>query len=346
MARFTIAGNLHAQQHMRIVLLRLTACLLLIALLGAGELLRFSLWPLSLQSNTVEFSIRPGSSLRAATQEMIDSGVQMPYMTFNLLARISGNAGMIKAGPYEIRSGATGWQLLEKLTRGEFNMAEITFIEGWTFRQIRAAIRMHPSMRHDSSAMHEGEIMSRLGMTGMPAEGWFFPDTYRFPKGESDLVILGNAMNAMKRILESSWPNRKAGIPLRSPYEALILASIVEKETGRPDERSLIAAVFQNRLRIGMRLQTDPTVIYGLGEKFDGNLRRQHLMMEGPFNSYLRPGLPPHPISSPGKQAIEATLQPAATDALYFVARGDGSSEFSRNLSQHNLAVRRFQLKN
>jgi UPF0755 protein len=198
---------------------------------------------------------------------------------------------------------------------------------------------------HESSALSDEQIMARLGSAGQHPEGWFFPDTYLFAKGESDLLVLGRAHQAMLKQLESVWQQRAAGTPLRSSYDALILASIVEKETGRREDRGMIAAVFLNRLRAGMRLQTDPTVIYGLGARFDGNLRKRDIEMDQPFNSYTRDGLPPRPISMPGRESLMATIHPAASDALYFVSKGDGGSAFSRTLDEHNRAVQKFQLK-
>jgi len=323
--------------------------LLLVAVLGLLGLSLWTLWfamsPVRLQSSSVEFSIQPGSSSRAATRQIIAAGINISAWQFNLLIRLSGNDIAIKAGSYEVSDGATPWQILGKITRGEFSMAEVVFIEGWTFRQMRAALQAHPALTHESANLSDDQIMAHVGSPGQNPEGWFFPDTYLFAKGESDLAVLLRAHLAMQKQLQSAWEQRAPGLPLRSPYEALILASIVEKETGRREDRAMIAAVFLNRLRIGMRLQTDPSVIYGLGTKFDGNLRKRDLETDQPYNSYTRNGLPPSPIAMPGRDSLLATMNPATTNARYFVSRGDGSSEFSRTLDEHNHAVRKYQLK-
>lgn len=302
-----------------------------------------ALAPVQLATQTVEFSIQRGSALRAATRQMVEAGIDVSPWQFNLMARLTGADTGIKAGSYTVSTGATPWDLLRKITQGDFTLVEVAVIEGWTFRQMRASLDAHPSVRHDTAGLRDGEIMEKLGAPGASAEGWFFPDTYLFAKGESDLAILGRAHRAMQKQLESAWMQRAADTPLRSPYEALILASIVEKETGRAEDRGQIAGVFVNRLRSGMRLQTDPTVIYGLGERFDGNLRRRDLVADTPHNTYTRDGLPPSPIALPGLASLRAAVNPEKTPALYFVARGDGSSEFSRTLDQHNRAVTRYQ---
>jgi UPF0755 protein len=297
----------------------------------------------SLSGSTVEFSIARGSTLRSATRQMVDAGVGLTGWHFNLLARLTSSSTTIKAGSYAVSEGITPWEILRKITAGDFTQVEVVFIEGWTVRQMRAALDAHPALRHDTAGLADGEVMARLGAAGVSAEGWFFPDTYLFGKGESDLTVLARAHRAMEKQLESAWMQRAPDTPLRTPYEALILASIVEKETGRPEDRGLIAGVFTNRLRIGMRLQTDPTVIYGLGERFDGNLRKRDLVTDTPHNTYTRGGLPPTPIALPGLASLKVAVNPEKTDALYFVARGDGSSEFSKTLEQHSRAVDRFQ---
>lgn len=263
---------------------------------------------------------------------------------FNLLTRMSGKDAGIKAGSYQASEGVTPWQILGKITRGEYSMSEVVFIEGWTFRQIRAALQTNPALAQDTAGLSNEEIMVRLGAPGTHPEGWFFPDTYFFAKGESDLSVLARAHQAMQKHLQFAWEQRPSDTPLRTPYEALILASIVEKETGRREDRGLIAAVFLNRLRVGMRLQTDPTVIYGLGTRFDGNLRKRDLETDHPFNSYRRDGLPPHPIAMPGRESLLAVMNPAPSNVMYFVSKGDGSSAFSRTLDEHNRAVQKFQL--
>lgn len=313
------------------------------ALALAAWLAWFALTPVELAASPVDFSIRRGSGLRAATRQMIEAGIDIPAWPFNLLTRLASRETSIKAGSYQVSAGMTPWQLMKKITQGDFAQSEVAFIEGWTFRQMRAALDAHAAVRHDSTGLSDADLMRRLGADTLTPEGWFFPDTYLFGKGESDLAILARAHRAMQKQLQSAWQQRDPGVPLASPYEALILASIVEKETGQASERQLIAGVFVNRLRAGMRLQTDPTVIYGLGEKFDGNLRKRDLMMDAPFNTYTRAGLPPHPIAMPGQASLLAALGPARTDALYFVARGDGTSQFSRSIEEHNRAVAKYQ---
>jgi UPF0755 protein len=306
-------------------------------------MLWFALSPVQLSASPLEFSIRQGSGLRAATRQIQDAGVALPGWRFNVLARASGAQARVKAGSYQIAAGATPFQILRKITEGEFAQADVVLVEGWTFKQLRATLDAHPELKHDSAGIPDVEIMKRLGDPEVAPEGMFFPDTYVFAKGDSDYAVLGRAHRMMRRRLEQAWAQREPKLPLATPYEALILASIVEKETGIATDRGMVAAVFVNRLRLGMRLQTDPTVIYGMGEKFDGNLRKRDLAADHAFNTYTRAGLPPHPIAMPGAAALEAVMHPARTDALYFVSRGDGTSEFSRSLSDHNRAVNRFQ---
>jgi len=325
------------------MLKRLFKLLLLSGLALIGWTVWFALSPVHLPAATVDFSIAPGSGLRSATRQIREAGVDIRPWQFNLIARVTGNQTGIKAGSYEIAEGTTAWQLLQKITSGDFSLAEITFIEGWTFRQVRRALDAHADVLHELGRLNEAEIMEKLGSPGAQPEGWFFPDTYLFAKGTTDLAILLRAHHAMQKRLESAWNDRAPDSPLRSTYEALILASIVEKETGSPEDRARIAGVFINRMRIGMRLQTDPTVIYGMGERFDGNLRKRDLLADTPFNTYTRNGLPPTPIAMPGLASLQAALHPAQSDALYFVAKGDGASQFSRTLDEHNRAVARYQ---
>ena len=312
-------------------------------LAGAGWLWWFAHEPLRLAGPAIELTIPPGSSLRAASRTIARAGVDMPPLAFEAVARAAAKPGDIKAGTYEIAAGTTPLDLLGKLTRGEFALVEIKFIEGWTFRQLREELDTHPHVRHDTKALPDAVVLQRLGLNEAHPEGLFFPDTYRFARGTSDLELLRTANRALTKRLDAAWADRRSDLPLVSPYQALILASIVEKETGRGDDRTLVAAVFVNRLRSGMKLQADPTVIYGLGEKFDGNLRKRDLVTDTPYNTYTREGLPPTPIALPGLASIAAATNPAASDALYFVARGDGSSEFSRTLEEHNRAVTKYQ---
>jgi UPF0755 protein len=276
-------------------------------------------------------------------RELAAAGVLPDERVLVALARWRQVDRAIKAGNYEIGSGITLPQLLDKLTQGDVTQASITVVEGSTFAELRAALAARSDVARGTEALPDADLMTRLGSPGMSPEGWFFPDTYFFAAGAADLALLRRAHQVMRARLDAAWAVRTPNLPLDNPYQALILASIVEKETGRATDRPLIASVFVNRLRIGMRLQTDPTVIYGLGERFDGNLRRRDLEADTPYNTYTRSGLPPTPIALPGQQSIAAVLNPPATRYLYFVSRGDGSSEFSTNLSDHNRAVAKFQ---
>lgn len=325
----------------RVLMGLLWIVVLAVALVGAG-----AWWvsqPLALAAQDVGLEVAPGASPRTVAQAAVDAGVRTDARLLYYWFRISGRDKLIRAGYYAIAPGTTPRTLLDKLVRGEQSLHTITFVEGWTFRQMRAAMAGHDRLRQDTASMSEADIMQALGRPGMAAEGRFFPDTYTFARGSSALAVLRQAADAMDRRLEQAWAQRASDTPLRTPQEALILASIVEKETGRSSDRAEIAGVFTNRLRIGMLLQTDPTVIYGLGEAFDGNLRRIHLRTDTPWNTYTRPGLPPTPIAMPGMESLMAAVQPADTQALYFVARGDGSSQFSATLEEHNRAVNRYQ---
>lgn len=325
-------------------LLRLLGLMFAAALVFIGWMGYFATKPLVLQASPLDFTVKSGSTLRSASRQIEEAGVKMPAWQFTWLGRALGKAAEIKAGSYEVAEGITPLKLLEKLTRGDVTQAEIVLLEGWTFRQMRAALDSHASIRHDTAGWTEHQIMEKLGVEGL-AEGRFFPDTYLFAKGSGDLDIFRRSYSHMEKILISEWESRDANLPYASPYEALIMASIVEKETGQSMERTQVASVFLNRLKRGMLLQTDPTVIYGLGEQFDGNLRKRDLQADGPYNTYTRTGLPPTPIAMPGLASIQAALHPAMTDMFYFVARGDGSSQFSRTLEEHNRAVAKYQLR-
>jgi UPF0755 protein len=327
--------------------MRILVRLILLALLAgaafAGWMAWFAASPVPLRASPLAFEIQPGLSLRGAATAMAEAGVGFRPWQFSLLGRWSGQANGIKAGSYEVETGITPRQLLEKLTRGDVTQAEIVFVEGRTFRQLRTALDADAHVRHDTQGLTDAEVLARIGAVEPHPEGLFFPDTYLFAKQSSDLAILRRAYQAMQRHLAVAWAGRDASVPFATPYQALIMASIVEKETSQPADRPLVASVFANRLRIGMPLQTDPTVIYGLGDKFDGNLRKRDLLADGPYNTYTRKGLPPTPIAMPGLASIEATLRPSVSDKLYFVARGDGSSHFSRSLEEHNRAVAKYQ---
>ena len=316
---------------------------LVLALLVGGGFYWLVSSPLKLQRPTIDFHIASGSSMRSAAREVASAGVAVEPWVLVVLSRMGGVESRIKAGSYEIDEGTTALELLNKLTRGDVTQTELAFIEGWTFRQMRARLDAHPDVKHDSKGLSDAEIMQRIGAGVTVAEGQFFPDTYLFARQSSDLEVLARAYRAMQAHLAREWEIRATGLPYRDAYQALVMASIVEKETGRDQDRPMVAAVFVNRLRLGMLLQTDPTVIYGLGETFDGNLRKRDLQADTPYNTYLRAGLPPTPIAMPGLASIQTALHPATSPALYFVARKDGSSQFSRTLDEHNQAVNRYQ---
>ena len=301
--------------------------------------------PVTVRKYPVEVEIPRGAGFRAAMEQLEKSGVALRRYEFELLARALGRVRDIKAGSYEIAQPVTPLQLLDKLTRGDVTQAELRLIEGWTFAQFRAALDASPDLRHDTKGMEEAQILARLQAAETHPEGLFFPDTYLFGKGSSDIAVLRRAYRAMARHLKEEWEARDPNVPYRTPYEALIMASIIEKETGLAGERDLIGGVLANRLRIGMRLQADPTVIYGLGGAFDGNLKKIHLLEDGPYNTYIRAGLPPTPIALPGLASLRSAMRPGKTDALYYVSRGDGSSQFSRTIEQHNRAVTKYQLR-
>ena len=296
-------------------------------------------------SDSVDLSIDPRTSARGVADVVARSGVDVSPLLLHLWFRLSGDARQIRAGSYEIERGTTPRTLLRKLVRGEESLRSLTLVEGWTFRQLREALARAPDLRRDTATLADAAIMEQLGRMGQHPEGRFFPDTYSYAKGSSDLKLLALALRTMDRHLQSAWERRAPDSPLRAPEEVLILASIIEKETGTDADRTLIAGVFVNRLRLGMMLQTDPTVIYGMGQQFDGNLRKKDLQTDTPWNTYTRGGLPPTPIAMPGRQSLVAAVAPAATKALYFVARGDGSSVFSTNLDEHNRAVNQYQRK-
>jgi UPF0755 protein len=328
-------------------LLKLLVFLILLSVLGgavfAAWMWSFAHRPLRFETTPLEVTIPPGSSLGVAARDLVASGVSMRPWQFALLGRFRGLDADIKAGTYRFPEALTPLELLEKLTRGEFVLMEVVFIEGWTFRQLRQALDAHPDLRHDTAGVSDAEVLSRIGAKPGHPEGRFFPGKYLFAKGSSDTEVLRQAYGQMERRLAAAWDERDPAVPLASPYEALILASIVEKETGQASDRAMIAGVFANRLRTRMLLQTDPSVIYGLGTAFDGNLRKRDLVADGPYNTYTRPGLPPTPIALPGQASLSAAVKPANTDALYFVSRGDGSSHFSRSLDEHNRAVSKYQ---
>lgn len=331
--------------------LLLAAGLGLLLFLGAAAWLAWrasTAVPLELNPRgTVDFDIRPGLGLKGAAIEMAQAGVGIVPWQFALLGRLTGRDRNIQAGSYEVAPGVTSWQLLEKLTAGDVTQTSLVIVEGKTFRELRALIDAHPDLRHDTSGLSDAEILQRIGAAEPHPEGRFFPDTYLFARQSSDLAIYRRAYDAMAKHLAAAWEKRDLSVPYKNVDEALIMASIVEKETGLAADRGKVASVFVNRLKKGMPLQTDPTVIYGLGEKFDGNLRKRDLTTDTPWNTYTRAGLPLTPICLPGPASIEAALNPPKTDFLYFVAKGkggDGASAFSRTLEEHNRAVAKYQL--
>jgi len=320
------------------------AGVLLGGLAAAAWLSHFALTPIDVPADARELAVKPGRSARGVGRDLVSAGVLKEPWSFVWMARLLRQANAVKAGNYELPARITPYRLLEMIARGEVSQAQITFIEGWTFAQMRAALAQHPAVTHDADSLTDAQILSAIGASETHPEGLFFPDTYYFSPGTRELKILERAYRTMHARLDALWVTRTPGLPYASPYEALIMASIVEKETGLEPERKLIAAVFVNRLKRNMRLQTDPTVIYGLGASFDGNLRKIDLETDSPYNTYTRSGLPPTPIALPGQSALDAALQPAPSPALYFVARGDGSSHFSDSLDDHNRAVRKYQL--
>lgn len=317
--------------------------LLAVFLLMVATMAFYALRPLPLPAEPYSFSLKQGTSLKGMSHQMHQDGLIRNERMFEWLGRMLGRAGEIKFGSYELEKTVSPLELLNIVTEGRVSQTHISIIEGTTFKQLRDTLDADPELRHDSATMSETEILQRVGASEAHAEGLFFPDTYYFASGVSDLAILKRAYQTMQQHLQKNWQQRSPGLPLQTPYQALILASIVEKETGQASDRAMIAGVFINRLRRGMLLQTDPAVIYGMGDKFDGNLRKRDLLKDTPYNTYTRAGLPPTPIALPGLAALRATLHPAKTDALYFVARGDGSSVFSNSLAQHNRAVNKYQ---
>lgn len=324
---------------------RLFVLLLLASMIIVGTTAYYVNKPLTLPLLPLDFSLQQGSSLTSVAAQLKQAGILDDTQMFVLLGRGMGLSGKIKYGNYELSKPASMYQLLDIVSKGRVAQSDLTIIEGWTFKQLREALNAAPKLRHDSLTLSEADIMQKIGATEKHPEGIFYPDTYIFPSGTSDLALLKRAYLTMQRRLQASWQGRDKDLPLDTPYQALILASIVEKETGQARDRSMIASVFINRLRLGMRLQTDPTVIYGMGDKYDGNIRKRDLLKDTEYNTYTRYGLTPTPIALPGQGAMQAVMHPATSSALYFVARGDGSSQFSNSLAEHNRAVGRYQLK-
>ena len=325
---------------------RSLALVLLLLTAAAAGLYFFAKQEVTFTPPSVVYDLKTGGNLRSVSRDLAALGL-LPgtggALLFEVLGRVRGDAPYLKAGNYEFASPVTPVALLRKMTRGDATQSAVRFIDGWTFKQVRQALNAHEALKHDTAGMSHEALARALGVADGQVEGWIFPETYHFARGGSDLAVLKRAYRQMQNHLNTQWAARGVDSPLATPYEALILASIVEKETGKAADRALVASVFVNRLRLGMRLQTDPTVIYGMGEAFDGNLRRRDLQTDTPWNTYTRGGLPPTPIAMPGLASLQAALNPADSKMLYFVARGDGSSQFSRTLDEHNNAVNKYQ---
>lgn len=304
--------------------------------------------PLALPAATVDIRVAPGSGPHQIARQLVSAGIDIPPQAFVWLARLTEMDRDIKAGGYQIAQGENLMDILQRMARGEVSHRQVAFIEGWTVKQIIAAVAKHPDIDQslpDDALSDQTALASYLGIEYPHVEGLLFPDTYVFAVGTTDEEILKRALASQKEILALIWRERAPDLPLKNPYEALILASIVEKETGRADERARVAGVFINRLRVGMPLQTDPTVIYGMGDRYQGRIRKADLRRDTPWNTYTRRGLPPSPIASVGRASLHAALNPEAHGYFYFVARGDGSSAFAKNLAEHNRNVRRYILK-
>ena len=322
---------------------------LVLSIIGAiilcGWLAYYAISPLKLQPSSQEINIQSGSGLKSIANQLVAQGVLKEPWRFILLAKLLQKEQYLQAGSYTLNKNISPYQLLLSLNHGKTTQGSITFIEGRTFQQMRQKLAINDAVKQSIAGLSESEVLKLIGSPYSVAEGLFFPDTFYFDRNTTDIDLLKISYNAMQSKLEKAWQGRDQGLPYKTSYQALIMASIIEKETGKASERPMIAGVFLNRLRIGMRLQTDPTVIYGMGIRFDGNIRKKDLSVDTPYNTYTRNGLPPTPIAMPGLAAIEAALHPANTKALYFVGKGDGSHAFSNSLDEHNRAVAKYQLK-
>lgn len=301
--------------------------------------------PIDRAQPRVDAHVSSGLGARAIARELSQQGLDVSPDLFALAARLSGSAGQLKAGRYDLPEGLSTLDLVDYLSKGQGVLSSVALVEGQTARALLAKLRAQPDLIDDLPGMDHRAIAEKLGVEGASLEGWIYPDTYKYSPGSKLSELLSRAVRLQQAELEKAWLQRDPKTPLKTPYDALKMASIVEKETGLASDRGKVASVFVNRLRVGMLLQTDPTVIYGVGEAFDGNLTRKHLQTDTPYNSYTRAGLPPTPISNPGKAALYATVQPDKTPYFYFVAKGDGGSYFSKNLNEHNNAVRKYQLR-
>ncbi len=325
---------------------RWTLLSLIGALLLGAWLTYYATSPLKLQPNSQEIVIQPNSSLTSIANQLVQQGVLREPWRFILLAELLKKASFLQAGSYTLNKNISPYQLLLSLNHGKTTQGSATFIEGRTFAQMREKLAINDAVKQTIANLSDAEVLKLVGSEYSVAEGLFFPDTYYFNRNTTDIVLLRHSYETMQSKLNHAWENREDNLPYENSYQALIMASIIEKETGKASERPMIAGVFINRLRIGMRLQTDPTVIYGIGAKYDGNIRKKDLMTDTPYNTYTRDGLPPSPIAMPGMASIEAALHPAKTKALYFVGKGDGSHVFSNSLEEHNRAVVHYQLGN
>ncbi len=321
-------------------------------LIAAILVMSFGAWlyiyartPLNLSPQAQEINIKPKSSLKSIANQLVEQQVISNALPFIILARVLGKEPYLQAGDYTLNKNISPYQLMLSLNHGKSTQGSIIFIEGKTFKEMRIKLAKNDAVKSTIQGLTDAEIMHMIGNSEKHAEGLFFPDTFYFDRNTADTVLLKRAYDSMQAKLKAAWANRASNLPYKNSYEALIMASIIEKETGKASERPMISGVFLNRLRIGMRLQTDPTVIYGMGDNFDGNIRRKDLIADTPYNTYTRGGLPPTPIAMPGLAAIEAALHPEKTKALYFVGRGDGSHAFSNSLLEHNRAVAKYQLK-
>ncbi|MDJ0654269.1 MAG: endolytic transglycosylase MltG [Xanthomonadales bacterium] len=329
--------------------IRLILAVLVLVAAGSAAYLyldyqRFLTAPLAVGEDGLSVEMRPGMVYPDLVNQLVERRLTQGGWRWRLLGRQSPFAGSLQAGEYLFREPLTPLELLQKMASGEVVLHTLTVIEGWRFNELMQAVSGHPALKQTLPADAGPELVaSELGLESV--EGRFLPETYRFPRGTSDVEFLERARQSMDRVLARAWERRMSGLPYERPYEALIMASIIEKETGRADERGRIAGVFVRRLQKRMRLQTDPTVIYGLGDAFDGDLRRRDLRTDTPYNTYTRHGLPPTPIAMPGQASVEAALNPEDGDALYFVSRGDGSHVFSATLEEHNRAVDEYQRK-
>lgn len=313
--------------------------------IAAADVFRFLHSPLdNVGDDGIVYRVEPGTPVADIARELTERGIIEHPLYLRLAARVTGAARRIQAGEYRIEPRLTPYRLLAKLEQGQVIQHSITIIEGWTFDRVRRALRDHDALRVELADRSPQQIMDALGYPGQHPEGRLFPDTYSFPRGTSDREILERAYQRMETVLAQAWADRVEGLPLDGPYEALILASIVERETAVASERRRIAGVFVERLDRGMRLQTDPTVIYGLGDDYDGDITYEHLRTDTPYNTYTRAGLPPTPIAMPSKASIEAAVDPESRGELYFVSTGEGEHVFSKTLEEHREAVDKYQL--